>query len=92
MEYNAFLTSTACNIEIEVFFLDNIAEFWLKHCGSGRPRFLWLRCNCNNESTNDMFLVADVALNRILRYLPKKPPNNETDDLAGCDLVIAEFR
>jgi hypothetical protein len=39
-----------------------------------------------------MFLVADVALNRILRYLPKKPPNNETDDLTGCDLVIAEFR
>jgi hypothetical protein len=36
-----------------------------------------------------MFLVADVALNWILRYLPNKPLNNKTDDLAGCDLVAA---
>jgi hypothetical protein len=41
--------------------------------------------------SNDMFLVADVDLNRILRYLLMKPPSNETDDLAGCDLAIAEL-
>jgi hypothetical protein len=41
--------------------------------------------------SNGMFLVADVDLNRILRYLLTKPSSNETDDLAGCDLAIAEL-